>query len=256
MAGLVHGLLAHPLTRHLGIDDPRTTELRLRVIRSKAFLRRLYGEWYGSIAATFAPGARVLELGSGAGFLKEYIPGLITSEVFPAAGVSLVTDAQAIALADAALDGIVMTDVLHHVPDCLAFFREAARVVKPGGSVAMIEPWNTSWSRLVYQRLHHEPFDLDVREWTFPAGGPLSGANGAMPWVVFERDRRLFAERCPEWRIVGIRPMMPIAYLLSGGVSFRSFVPGWAYAPVRCLERWSGLETTQAMFAAIILTRV
>ena len=47
-------------------------------------------------------------------------------------------------MADASLDGIVMTDVLHHIPDCTSLFHEAARVIRPGGRVVMIEPWNTT----------------------------------------------------------------------------------------------------------------
>lgn len=133
MIGVFHRWLAHPLTRGMDIDDPHTTALRLEVIRSKPFLRKLYEEWYRDIATHFPPDARVLELGSGAGFLKEFIPELITSELFSTPGAERIIDAQAIAMAEASLDGIVMTDVLHHIPDCSSFFHEAARVIRPGG---------------------------------------------------------------------------------------------------------------------------
>ena len=255
MTGYLHRWLAHPLTRGMDIDDPHTTALRLQIIRSKPFLRKLYEEWYRDIATHFPSDARVLELGSGAGFLKEFIPQLITSELFSTPGVERVIDAQAIAMAEASLDGIVMTDVLHHIPDCSSFFHEAARVIRPGGRVVMVEPWNTTWSRWVYQHLHHEPFEPDAREWRIPLSGPLSGANGALPWIIFQRDRALFEARHPQWRIVSILPIMPIAYLLSGGVSLRSFLPGWMYQPVRFLEQLCN-EASWAMFAVITLKRL
>ncbi|MFZ4795769.1 MAG: class I SAM-dependent methyltransferase, partial [Blastocatellia bacterium] len=132
--------LEHPLTRGLALDDPQTTARRLEVIRAKPFLTRLYAEWYRRLAAYFPPGARILEIGSGAGFLREFIPGLITSEVFEVPGVDRVIDAQAIDLGDATLDGIVMTDVFHHLPDCARFFVEATRVIRPGGWIVMVEP--------------------------------------------------------------------------------------------------------------------
>jgi SAM-dependent methyltransferase len=254
MTGFLHRWLAHPLTRGMNIDDPQTTALRLQIIRSKLFLRKLYEEWYRDIATHFPSDARVLELGSGAGFLKEFIPQLITSELFSTPGVERVIDAQAIAMAEASLDGIVMTDVLHHIPDCTSFFHEAARVIRPGGRVVMIEPWNTTWSRCVYQHLHHEPFEPDAQDWRIPISGPLSGANGALPWIIFQRDRALFEARHPQWRIVRILPIMPFAYLLSGGVSLRSFLPGWMYQPVRWLERRCN-ESSQAMLAIITLKR-
>jgi hypothetical protein len=195
-----------------------------------------------------------LELGSGAGFLKDFIPKLITSELFPTPGVARVIDAQAIPMADASLDGIVMTDVLHHISDCSAFFDEAARVISPDGRIVMVEPWNTNWSRWIYQHLHHEPFDPDALEWLIPISGPLSGANGALPWIIFQRDRTLFEAKHPQWRIERILPIMPFAYLLSGGVSMRSFLPGWLYRPVRMLEEHCN-EASRAMFAMITLKR-
>lgn len=254
MTWFLHRWLAHPLTKGMSIDDPQTTALRLQIIRSKPFLRKLYEEWYGHIATQFTAGAQVLELGSGAGFLKEFIPQLITSEVFSTPGVERIIDAQAIAMDQASLDGIVMTDVLHHIPDCNSFFYEAARVVRPGGRVVMIEPWNTTWSRWIYQKMHHEPFEPDAQEWRIPISGPLSGANGALPWIIFQRDRDLFCSRHPEWRIERIHPMMPIAYLLSGGVSMRTLLPAWTYQSVRLLEQCFN-EASWAMFAGITLNR-
>jgi SAM-dependent methyltransferase len=254
MTGFLHRWLAHPLTRGKDIDDPQTTALRLQIIRSKPFLRKLYEEWYRHIATHFPSDARVLELGSGAGFLKEFIPQLITSELFSTPGVDRIIDAQAIAMAEASLDGIVMTDVLHHIPDCSAFFREAARVIRPGGKVVMIEPWNTTWSRWVYQHLHHEPFEPEARDWQIPSSGPLSGANGALPWIIFQRDRTLFESRHPQWRIECILPIMPFAYLLSGGVSLRGLLPRWMYQPIRFLEQRCN-EASRAMFAMITLKR-
>ncbi len=120
--------LAHPLTRGLDIDDPRTTLLRRQIIQEKSFLRQIYQEWYAAIAAALPAGEEpTLELGSGAGFLSDFIPGLITSEIFYCPGVRVVLDGARLPFADGALCGIVMTDVLHHLPQPRRFFTEAAR---------------------------------------------------------------------------------------------------------------------------------
>jgi len=257
MSGRLRSLLAHPLTRGFDLDDPRTTALRRQIIEQKPFLRQIYREWYATIARAVPPGeGAVLELGSGAGFLHKQIPGLITSEVLPCAGVDAILDAQHLPFGDGTLRAIVMTDVLHHLPRVRDFFSEAARCVRPGGVVVMIEPWATTWSRLIYRHLHHEPFVEDVAEWEFPSSGPLSGANGALPWVVFCRDRARFEREFPGWRIKRIQPMMPFRYLISGGVSMRSLMPGQASGLWRGIERalqpW---VDKLGMFACIVLER-
>jgi SAM-dependent methyltransferase len=254
--GILARWLAHPLTRGLDIDDPRTTYLRRQILAEKRFLHRIYEEWYDAIAASLPPGeGAVLELGSGAGFLSDYVPGLLRSEVFPGSGLDLVLDGLDLPFAAEALRGIVMTNVLHHLPRPLSFFADAARAVRPGGVIAMIEPWVTGWSRQVYTRLHHEPF-LPEGDWEIPAGGPLSGANGALPWILFERDRERFEREAPAWRVRSVAPIMPFRYLVSGGLSLRSLAPAASFPLWRGLERalspWSG---QLAMFAHIVLER-
>ena len=251
---LLKSLIAHPLTRGADLDDPRTTALRRRIIASKPFLRRLYREWYTTLAADLPAGdGRVLELGSGAGFFGEIVPEAICSEVFLCPDIDVVLDGQRMALADEALRAIVMTDVFHHLPRAREFFREATRVVRPGGVVAMIEPWVTPWSKLIYTKLHHEPFRPEAGEWEFPSSGPLSGANGALPWIVFARDRAIFQREFPRWRIERIDPIMPLRYLLSGGVSMRSLLPGQMYRPVAAMEKLLGQRG--AMFAHIVIRK-
>jgi SAM-dependent methyltransferase len=254
VGSIIQRLLAHPLTRGIDVDDPRTTLLRREILEQKVFLNQLYCEWYARLAADMRPDSRFLELGSAAGFFRKFAPNLITSEVFATPGVDRVVDARDLPFANHELDGIVMTDVLHHIADVGRFFREASRCIKPGGQILMIEPWNTPWSRWVYQRLHSEPFQPQ-RDWTIPNTGPLSGANGALPWILFERDRERFEGEFPEWRIESIELLMPFSYLLSGGVSLRAFVPGWAYRPIRWIENKVN-QKRWAMFALIKLMKL
>lgn len=248
---ILQKILGHPLTHGLSIDDPRTTLLRRNIIQEKVFLHAIYFEWYERIVSGLIKKDSVLELGSGAGFLKQLLPQVITSEVIEMPGVQLIADACNLPLMEQSLDAIVMIDVLHHIPDVTRFFVEAARCVRPGGKVVMIEPWRTPWSEWVYTNLHSEPFS-PKSDWTIPSLGPLSGANGALPWIVFHRDRSLFEKQYPQWRINIIEPMMPFSYLLSGGVSMRGLLPGWMYRPIRAVERIFNQEKW-AMFVLIEL---
>jgi SAM-dependent methyltransferase len=249
--------MAEPRTRGLDIDDPRTTALRRKILEDKEFLRRIYEEWYRSILVE-VPGGKgeVVEIGSGAGFLALHLPGLITSDVFVSPGVKIVLDCESLPFAGGSLRGIVMTDVFHHIPDTRRFLRDAARCVRNRGVVVMVEPWVTLWSRLIYRYLHHEPFDPRAERWEFPRGGPLTGANGALPWIVFERDRDVFEKEFPEWRLKAKELFMPFRYLLSGGLSQRALVPAWSFGVWRRLERLARPAMAQlAMFARIVLER-
>lgn len=250
---------AHPLTKGLNLDDPGTTDLRRRIIQEKIFLHAIYEEWYSLLITSIPEGAEaVLEIGSGAGFFKSIFPEVITSECFYLSDIDMVLDASSLPFKDGSLKAIIMTDVFHHLPKPRLFLGEASRCLCRGGVVAMVEPWLTPWSRFIYTRFHHEPFQSDAKEWEFPAAGPLSGANGALPWIVFKRDREQFEREFPQLKIDSIEPMMPVRYLLSGGVSLISLQPGWTFGFWRFLE---SLLTTRwlehcAMFSKVVLRRV
>ncbi|MDQ3073262.1 MAG: class I SAM-dependent methyltransferase, partial [Bacteroidota bacterium] len=137
---------------------------------------------------------------------------------------------------DKELSGIVMIDVLHHIPTPANFFKEAVRTLKPGGKIVMTEPANTLWGRFIYQNFHHEPFRPEAG-WEIPSTGPLSGANGALPWIIFNRDRAKFENEYPELEIKSITHHTPLRYLISGGVSMKALVPAWSFGVITFLEK-------------------
>jgi hypothetical protein len=232
------GKLALPATKGCDVDDPRTTALRRQIIEGKPFLKNVYEDWYRAIAAALPAGdGPVLELGAGAGFMRQRVPRLIASDILHVPTIALVADATRLP------------------PDVRAFFLEAARCVKPGGALVMIEPWVTAWSSFVYRRVHAEPFE-PAAGWSIAGHGPLSGANGALPWIVFERDRAVFEREFPAWQVRRIEPQMPFRYLLSGGVSLRSLAPAFTYVGWRRFEQLlTPLMPQLAMFATIVVTR-
>lgn len=251
-------IFAHSLTRHADLDSPETTVLRSRIIQEKPFLKQFYHECYLSIAKSLPAklDGPVLELGSGAGFLKEYIPNLLTSEILKMPEMDIILDGTCLPFSTNSLKGIVMIDVFHHIPNIGCFLSDAATCIKPGGVIIMIEPWSTPWSRFVYRHLHHEPFEPEVEEWKLPAGGPLSQANSALPWLVFERDQMKFEKKFPDLHIKEIMLNYPFCYLLSGGVSLRSLIPGHMYKVIRKIEKLTQpWMHSLAMFAKIVIER-
>jgi len=254
----IHRLFSDPSTRNFDLDAPENTLRRAGIIQSKLFLKQFYQDCYRSISKMLPEkiNGPVIELGAGGGFLKEYIPDLITSEILAIPTVDVQFDGRFLPFKHASVRALVMLDVFHHIPDPAAFLAQAAHILKPGGHLIMIEPWVTPWSRFVYRYLHHEPFNPDVNDWCFEKGGPLSAANSASPWIVFDRDRRKFEYRFLEWQIKKIHLHTPFCYLLSGGLAFKSMLPAALYPLCKRLENLlQPFNHLLSMFATIVLRR-
>jgi SAM-dependent methyltransferase len=236
-------LLAHPLARDLDLDSSEATVVHARLIREKPFLRRLYLHYYADYDAALAratPGGLVLEIGSGGGFYREIRDGVMSLDIRAGADVDIVGSALALPFRSESVSAVLMLNVLHHLPDPAAFFRECTRVLKPGGRVCLIEPYVSPLSRRLVRPLHHEPWDEDGA-WTLPASGPMTGANMALPWIIFARDRAQYDAAFPRLRVDRLRRHTIALYLISGGVSMRALLPGFLFAPVLMLDRLLGL---------------
>jgi len=245
-------------TKETNLDAPETTLQHRDIILRKKFLRRIYITWYHEllkIIPTLSVG-KIVEIGSGGGFLKDINDRILTSDILPFPHCDLTFSAEAMPFEDSSLSAICMIDVLHHIPNCKSFFSEAQRTLKPGGKIVMIEPANTVFSRFIFKNFHHENFDPKSQEWTFPTTGPLSGANGALPWVVFTRDYEKFRQLFPNLNKEKIILHTPFAYLISGGLTFKSMLPGWMYFPFRAFELLlSPFYKYIAMFQTIVVEK-
>ncbi len=223
----------------LQLDSIETTLHHRELIRRKTFLRRIYDEHYRFFTSELqsAPAGVTIELGSGGGFIKEVIPEAVTSDVVAVPEVDLVGSALELPFRDNVLRAILMINVFHHLADVQMLLNEATRCLKPGGLLLMVEPANTPFARFIYRHFHHEPFLPEQSSWVLGAGGRLSHANGALPWIVFSRDRPLFETRYPKLAIEKLSSFLPFRYLMSGGVSKPQLAPSFAYPVIHRLEK-------------------
>jgi hypothetical protein len=82
-----------------------------------------------------------------------------------------------------------------------------------------------------------DPYRPEANEWRFDTSGPLSGANGALAWIVFRRDLGLFQKRFPRLRLEMYRPHSPLRYWISGGLKGWTLVPGTAFPLATSVDR-------------------
>ena len=185
----------------------------------KPALRLIYADFYDRIAGRCLPG-RTIEIGGGIGNLKQRVADVITTDVQSAPWLDCVADAQRLPFAGACAANIVMVDVLHHLEFPLAFFREAARVLHPGGRVIMIEPAITWGSTLFYRLLHHEPVrsraEVLMEGTPRPERDPYD-SNQAIPTILATRERERLHRLLPALRIMIVEWFSFAAYPLSGG---------------------------------------
>ena len=202
---------------------------------TKPVLADIYGVWFRGLLDALPARGRVVELGAGPGFLSAFArssrPGLawIATDLIATGWNDAAVDALRLPFPDASLDGVAGLDLLHHLERPGIFFAEVGRVLRPGGCMALVEPWVTPLSYPIYRWLHQEDCHLGVDPWDpfKRTGGGTKDAfegNAAIPWLLARHaDRR-------RWVSFGLGPprvmlVNAFAYLLSLGFRRASLLP-------------------------------
>jgi SAM-dependent methyltransferase len=174
----------------------RGSNLRFVLRKRIAWMQRYLGP------ETFA-----VELGCGAGFSALFLKAgtLELTDTKPQPWVTRVVDALAMPYADESVDVLITNNVIHHLAYPDRFFREAARVLRPGGHVLIQECDASLTTRLAIRLTGHEAYDLraDPFDASRPANDPDDpwSANCAIPNLLFD-DLDRFRARYPQFEIV------------------------------------------------------
>jgi SAM-dependent methyltransferase len=192
----------------------------------KPALRAVYERWFAALHRACASTPPIVELGCGPGFFKERHPDLIATDAIANPYADAIVEAAALPFRGGRVGSIVLLDVFHHLPRPLAFLEEAARVLRPGGRLAMIEPWVGLAGRVFYRWIHHEECDLGVdptAPWSAERKGAMEG-NAALPYLYFGPRGRFDRLGLP-LRVVRCEPFAALPWLLSGGFQGIGFLP-------------------------------
>ena len=234
----------NPVDQHL-----REIEKNLAAWNRKPLLQEIYSGFYQDIIGRINTSASglTIELGSGIGNLKSYLPSAISTDLFPNPWIDKVCDAYAMPFADHTVSHLILFDVFHHLRAPGAFLKEARRVLEPEGKILIFEPFISFGSYPVYALLHHEPVALkepiDLR--SDPPPTDYYAAQGNATRVFFRHEA---ASLLDGWAITHAEAMSAFAYLLSGGYSKPALYPKWLLPFLQRCDR--ALSRFPRLFAA------
>ena len=239
---LILKLWQHPFTRSLDINSNTAVLTHRAIIEQKPFLRAIYRNWYREFLVAYekvkALGLPLIEIGSGAGHLEEYIPEVVKSDVVENPNAHRVIDATALPYKDRSVAAIFVLNAFHHFPEPEAFLKEADRCLVKGGFLVLTEPSGSPLQSFMIKKFHpHEYYDESITDWKNDPKGRLGSCNNAIPYIVFERDQEKLKAKFPRLKIRSFKKHTYFIYFLSGGLSYKSFLPKFTLPLVLGIEK-------------------
>lgn len=248
--------LQHKLLASVDLDDGARMQVHAEILKQKPMLKEVFTEFHKIMLGLDGKhldqtGGTKIELGAGVFPIKRTFDDVLATDVVASPDIDLVVDAMAMDLPDESVHALYGQNCFHHFSDPDRFFREALRVLKPGGGVVLIDPYYGSLASLVYRRLFTtETFVKETDNWKTDLAGPMVGANQALSYVVFVRGRDEFNRRYSGLDVVEMKPLSSyVRYLLSGGLNFVKLLPDFASGALKAAEwalrpglRWLGLH--------------
>jgi len=205
---------------------------RKHIFSRKPALRRLYEEVYREYARCIEKGSQngiVVEIGSGTGFIKNIIPQALASDIEDYVGLDMVFDAHDMPFENESISTLLLHNVFHHLRDVECFFFEAQRCLVSEGRILIADQYCGFFSRFILKYVHFENFDDKTIKWQFDSHDPLIDANGALPYLVFQRDIHMFEQKYPRLAVERVVPHSPLRYWFAGGLKRWSLLPNFLF---------------------------
>jgi len=174
-----------------------------------------------------------IEVGSGAGFLKDFIENknLKLTDLGKDSHLDFKNiDAQNTGFADNSFDYVIASNMIHHIPFPMKFFREMNRILKKGGKLIIFESYCSIVFQLITIIMKHEGFDFTVNVWDDEkASSDEQNAwhgNIAVPHLIFD-DKTKFNNNLGNFFKIEYEKLSEcFVFLNSGGVTSKTrFIP-------------------------------
>ena len=236
-------LLRDPSLESIDVDGKDRLAVHSRMLARKKMLREVFTEFHHAFHRLdekfiTAHGLKI-ELGAGIAPIRDSYPDVLATDVVYGSHLDRVLNAEKMDLPDGSVRVIFGQNCFHHFPHPDKFFTELERVLATGGCVILLEPYYGLFATFLFKRLFKtEGFDKKFPSWETPATGPMNGANQALSYIVFIRDRADFERKHPSLKIVHHELVGNyLKYLLSGGLNFYQLLPDSFTSFISLLEK-------------------
>ena len=174
-----------------------------------------------------------IEVGSGAGFIKDFIKNksLKLTDLGDDDHLDFKKiDAQNTGFEKESFDYVIASNMIHHIPFPIKFFREMNRILKKDGKLIIFESYCSIIFQLVTMIMKHEGFDFTLNVWDEDnAKSDENNAwhgNIAVPHLIFD-DKKKFNEKLGNLFNIKHEELTEcLIFLNSGGVTSKTkFIP-------------------------------
>ncbi len=174
-----------------------------------------------------------IEVGSGAGFTREFIENknLKLTDLGDDDHLDFKNiDAQRTGFKDESFDFVISSNMIHHIPYPIKFFKEMNRILKKEGKLIIFESYCSITFQIITILMKHEGFDFTLNVWDEEnAKSDEDNAwhgNIAVPHLIFD-DKKKFKENLDEYFKINYEKLTEcLIFLNSGGVTSKTkYIP-------------------------------
>ncbi len=170
-----------------------------------------------------------IEVGSGAGFSREFIlnKNFKLSDLGEDDHLDFKNiDAQSTGFGNDSFDYVIASNMVHHIPFPIKFFKEMNRILKKKGKLIIFESYCSLVFQLATILMKHEGFDFTLNVWDErePKSDETNAWHGniAVPHLIFD-DRKKFEENLGKYfKIEHEKFTECLIFLNSGGVTSKT----------------------------------
>ncbi len=170
-----------------------------------------------------------IEVGSGAGFLKDFIKNknLKLTDLGNDQHLDYKNiDAQKTGFPNDSFDYVIASNMIHHIPFPVKFFKEMNRILKKNGKLIIFESYCSIIFQIVTIIMRHEGFDFSINVWdekdAMSDENNAWHGNVAVPHLIFDDKKKFDKYLGNSFKIEYEKLGECFIFLNSGGVTSKT----------------------------------